>query len=104
MRRKFSELEDAMDPKQLARAKAEAKEMMAAMVLTELRKHSDLTQEELAEKLGIKQPTLSRLEGQSDMQISTLCRFIEAIGGNLELIAHLPNGDVRIKQFEPEAV
>jgi len=28
------------------------------------------------------------------MQISTLCRFIEALGGNLELIAHLPNGDV----------
>jgi len=104
MRRKFKELQDAMSPKRQARIEARTNEMMAEMLLAELRKLSGLTQEELAGTLGIKQPTLSRLEGQTDMQISTLRRLIEALGGNLELIAHLPGGDVRIKQFVPEVV
>jgi hypothetical protein len=47
----------------------------------------------------VKQPTLSRLESQDDMQISTLNRLIEALGGKLEIIAHLPGGDIRISQF-----
>ena len=45
-----------------------------------------MTQDELAASLGVKQPTLSRLEGQDDMQISTLRRVIEALGGELEII------------------
>jgi len=55
---------------------------------------------ELAASLGIKQPTLSRIESQGDMQISTLRRVIEALGGKLEIIAHLPTGDVRLSQFQ----
>ena len=104
MKKKFSELEAGMDPKRLARAKAKSKAMMAEMLLSEIRKQTGLTQEALAESLGIKQPTLSKLESQSDMQISTLRRLIEALGGDLELIAHLPGGDVRIRQFTSEAV
>ena len=72
---------------------------MAELLLGEIRKQTGTTQEELAASLGIKQPTLSKLESQNDMQISTLRRLIEALGGNLELIAHLPGGDVRISQF-----
>jgi transcriptional regulator with XRE-family HTH domain len=104
MKKKFSELEAGMDPKRLARAKARSKEMMAEMLLSEIRKQTGLTQEALAESLGIKQPTLSKLESQTDMQISTLRRLIEALGGDLELIAHLPGCDVRIRQFASEAV
>ena len=69
---------------------------MAEMLLAEIRKSVGLTQEDLAVQLGIKQPTLSKLESQDDMQISTLRRLIEALGGKLELIAHLPRGDIRI--------
>ncbi len=104
MKKKFSELEAGMDPKRLARAKARSKAMMAEMLLSEIRKQTGLTQEALAESLGIKQPTLSKLESQTDMQISTLRRLIEALGGDLELIAHLPGCDVRIRQFTSEAV
>jgi len=71
--------------------------------IVELLYFTGLTQEELAASLGIKQPTLSKLESQADMQISTLQRLIEALGGKLELIAHLPGGDVRISQFMPKA-
>src|ERR1041384_8624440 len=99
MARNFKELEQRMPPESLARAKTRAKEMMAEMLLAEIRKNVGLTQEDLATQLGIKQPTLSKLESQDDMQISTLQRLIRALGGELELIAHLPGGDIRIRQF-----
>lgn len=103
MARNFRGLEAKMPPEARARAKAQAKGMMADMLLSEIRKAVGLTQEELAESLGIKQPTLSRLESQSDMQISTLRRLIHALGGELEIIARLPGGVIRLSQFEDAA-
>jgi DNA-binding XRE family transcriptional regulator len=103
MARNFKELEQRMRPESLARAKVRAKEMMAEMLLAEIRKSVGLTQDDLAAQLGIKQPTLSKLESQDDMQISTLQRLIRALGGELELIAHLPGGDIRIRQFTDAA-
>jgi DNA-binding XRE family transcriptional regulator len=99
MAHKYEELEKQMDPQRLARAKAKAKEIMADMLLAEIRKQAGFTQEDLAKAMGVKQPSLSKLESQEDMQISTLARLIEALGGTLELIAHMPRGDIRIGQF-----
>ena len=73
--RNFKELEASMQPESLARAKTRAKEMMAEMLLSEIRREVGLTQEELAASLGIKQPSLSRLESQDDTQNRTLRRF-----------------------------
>jgi transcriptional regulator with XRE-family HTH domain len=103
MARKFQELEAKMPPESLARAKARAKEAMAEMLLSEIRKAVGLTQEQLAASLGIKQPTLSHLESQDDMQVSTLRRLIQALGGELEIIVHLPSGDIRLSQFRDVA-
>ena len=103
MARNFKELEAKMHPDALARAKVRAKEMMAEMLLSEIRQAVGLTQEELAASLGIKQPSLSRLESQDDMQISTLRRLVQALGGKLEIIAHLPGGAIRISQFNDAA-
>jgi len=69
------------------------------MALDELRTARELTQERLAETLGIKQATVSKIERQSDMYVSTLAKFIEAMGGTLEIRARFPEGSVRIKQF-----
>jgi DNA-binding XRE family transcriptional regulator len=99
----FEKLESKMRPESLARAKSRAKEMMAEMLLSELRHAAGLTQEELAAALGIKQPSLSQLESQEDMQISSLRRLIRALGGELELIAHMPGGAIRIRQFNDAA-
>jgi transcriptional regulator with XRE-family HTH domain len=99
MARNFRELEAKMSPESLARAEAKTKEMMTEMLLAEIRKTVGLTQEDVARALGVKQPSLSKLESQDDMQISTLQRLIRALGGELELIAHLPGGDIRITQF-----
>jgi transcriptional regulator with XRE-family HTH domain len=103
MARNFKELEANMRPESLARAKARAKEMMAEMLLAEIRRAVGLTQEQVAAALGIKQPSLSRLESQDDMQISTLRRLVAALGGELEIIAHLPGGAIRITQFQDAA-
>jgi transcriptional regulator with XRE-family HTH domain len=103
MAKKFRELEATMSPAALARAKSRAREMMAEMLLSEIRQTVGLTQESLAQALQIKQPTLSRLESQEDMQISTLRRVVRALGGELELIVHLPQGDIRLTQFDDAA-
>ena len=103
MAKNFRELQAKMGSERVAQAKARAKEMMAEMLLVEIRRLTGRTQEEVATMLGIKQPTLSRMESQDDMQISTLRRLIEALGGKLEIIAHLPKGDIRISQFTDAA-
>ena len=100
MKKKFSELKARMTPDARARAEARTKDMIAEMLLTEIRQLMGLTQEEVAKKLGIKQPTLSKLESQDDMYVSTLRHLVEALGGKLELVVHLPAGDIRIQQFE----
>ncbi len=99
MAKNFRELEAKMKPEHRAWAKARAKEMIAEMVLSEIRHAVGMTQEEVAAVLDVKQSTLSRMESQEDMQISTLNRLIKALGGQLEIIAHLPKGDIRISQF-----
>jgi DNA-binding XRE family transcriptional regulator len=101
--RNFSELRNKMSPERRARSDARVKEMMAEMLLAELRKHSGLTQQEVAETLGISQPGLSKMESQSDMQIGTLDRIVEALGGKLEIIAHMPGGDVVLTQFNKQS-
>ena len=100
MTHKFKKLKNEMTPENLKKAKAISQEMMAEMLLVEIRKETGFTQKNLAKAIGIKQPTLSKLESQDDMQISTLQRLIQALGGQLELIAHMPNGDIKINQFK----
>lgn len=57
-------------------------------------------QENLASKLHISQGAVSKIERQSDMYISTLRRCLSAMGGELQIIARLPDRDIRITQFE----
>ena len=103
MARNFKELEGKMQPQTRVRAKARAQEIIAEMLLSQIRQAAGMTQEELAASLGIKQPTLSRIESQDDIQVSTLQRLVRALGGELEIIAHLPGRDVRIRQFRESA-
>ncbi|MDP2829740.1 MAG: XRE family transcriptional regulator [Sulfuricellaceae bacterium] len=59
--------------------------------LKDLRQAVAQTQQDLAAALGVGQDTISRLEKRSDMLLSTLRRYIEAMGGKLELVAQFPN-------------
>jgi DNA-binding XRE family transcriptional regulator len=83
------------------RARRRTKELLDEMLVGELRKLAGKTQVQLARELGIKQPSLSKLEKQSDMQISTLQRIVQALGGELEVVARFPQGAVTLGQFSP---
>lgn len=84
-----------------ARAARRARELVAEMLLREVRQLAGKSQRQVAEALGIKQPSLSKLEKQSDMQISTLRKIVHALGGELEVLAKFPKGTVKIGQFDP---
>jgi DNA-binding XRE family transcriptional regulator len=97
--RKFSTLREKMTPAQRERSKARVDELQREMLLSELRKFAGPTQQDLADQLGVSQPCLSKMENQTDMQIGTLGRIVESLGGRLELIAHMPGGDIVLTQF-----
>jgi predicted XRE-type DNA-binding protein len=64
---------------------------MEYLTLQELRKAAGLTQAEISRSLKIPQSNVSRLERESDMLLSTLRNYIDAIGGNLTISVELPN-------------
>ena len=99
MTRKFSELRAKMSPERRARNEAAVKAALAEMPLNELRNARGLSQKMLAEALHIQQPAIARLEKRTDMHISTLRSHIRAMGGELEVIARFPDGDVSITNF-----
>lgn len=66
--------------------------------LADLRRALRISQEELARTLGKSQSAVAQMEARTDMKVSTLREVVEAMGGELELIAHFPGGDVRIAQ------
>lgn len=78
---------------------AETARLRDEMTLSELRRARELTQQALAEALGGSQPSISQLEQQTDMYISTLRKYLEAMGGELDIIARFPDGEVHITQF-----
>jgi len=73
--------------------KARAEELIAEeMTMRDLRKARKITQEQMAKTLGVKQEQVSRIEKRTDLHISTLRRSIEAMGGELTLVAKFPDG------------
>jgi DNA-binding XRE family transcriptional regulator len=79
-----------------------ARELIAEeLTLQDIRKARKLTQEQMAKTLNIGQDSISRLEKRSDMMLSTMRSYVEAMGGSLELVARFPKrGAVIIKSIE----
>ena len=78
---------------------AKAQAMLAEMPLNELRQARGLSQKMLAEVLHVQQPSIAKIEKRTDMYISTLRSHIEAMGGELEVVARFPDGAVKISNF-----
>ena len=75
-----------------AKVEARANELLAEeMSLKDLRKARELTQEHMAELLGIGQEGISRLEKRSDLLISTLRNYVARMGGRIELVVRFPD-------------
>jgi predicted XRE-type DNA-binding protein len=96
MARNFRELEAKMSPESRERANKRATEILAQMPLNQLRNARQLTQTRLAELLEMDQGNISKLEQRTDMYLSTLRSYVEAMGGELEIRAVFPDGEVKI--------
>lgn len=89
----FAEL---MTPEQIARSDAKAEALKIGMLINRLRTGSGLTQTELADKLGVTQQAVSKMEWGEEIQLSTLQKVIAALGG--EVILHMPQGDIHLNE------
>lgn len=81
----------ALGPARRAGVEAEADRLHTEyLTLQELRKAKDLTQVQLAQTLGIQQATVAKYERQSDLLLSTLSSYVQAMGGSLKLMVEFP--------------
>ncbi len=93
------ELRKGVSAERRAKTHARALATLAEMPLQELRQARNLSQQNIAELLELTQPEVSKMERRADVYVSTLRRYIEAMGGELEIRANFPDGSVNIDQF-----
>lgn len=91
MGRTLDEMIDSLPKRRRERIDARYRELKEEVEsLSELRKAVGKAQAEIAATLKIKQPSVSKIEKQTDMYLSTLRSYVEAIGGKLDLVVRLP--------------
>ena len=98
--RKFQELLDEMPAARRKKIAKRVEQALSAMPLPEVRRARRLTQAELAKTLGVNQGEVSKIEHRTDVYLSTLAGYVEALGGRLEIRAVFRDREMRISQFE----
>ena len=98
--RNFQQLVEALPHARQQRIEKRFQQSVAAMPLDELRRAREMTQLQLGEVLGVHQSEVSKIEHRTDICVSTLVEYVEALGGHLELRAIFPDREVLISQFE----
>jgi len=98
MAKKWSELKATLPPEMIEGARRKTEAMLAVIELNELRKARRLTQEQLAERLGIRQSNVSKLERRADFLVSTLRDVVEAMGGELHVTARFSDAEYVLTQ------
>ena len=98
MGRSIDDVIAALPDERQAKIRTRTAEILAEVDgLRELRRLAEKTQAQLAQTLGVKQPSIVKMENQADLYLSTLRRFVEAAGGSLEVRVKLPGtGEVRL--------
>lgn len=94
--RKWADLRAPVDPARRARIDEEKRIMGAVQALTELRTQRGVSQEGLARAWETSQPNVSKIERQDDLLVSTVRRYVESLGGRLELRAVFPDQTVQL--------
>ncbi len=98
-RHSFAELRGRMAPEAQAQAGVEARRLGEEMDLAQVRRALKLSQDEIAQTLQIGQASVAKIEKRADMYVSTLRRFVEAMGGELDIVARFPDHSVKIRSF-----
>lgn len=94
--RPFHDLTKRLPAARKARIAGKTAALDTALTLHELRKARAVSQEELARKLAVGQPAVAKIERRSDMYVSNLRRYVEALGGTLEISARFPDGEITV--------
>ncbi|GAK46642.1 transcriptional regulator [Tepidicaulis marinus] len=89
MGRTLEQIMESLPEERRKKIEAGAQELLA---LHELREAAELTQVDLAKLVGLSQSAVSQLEKKGDARVSTLSKYVQAIGGQLELVVKMPNG------------
>ena len=100
MAKSFSTLRANMTTERRTRNEQRMQELVEGIALQELRQALNLTQEQVAQIMQMNQAAVSKMEHQSDMYISTLQKFVSAMGGHLKLVASFPEREVVLNQFK----
>ncbi len=90
------------DPARRAQVEEEKRIMDAILILHELREKMGVSQEELARALAASQANVSRTEHKGDLYVSTIGKYVEALGGTLELHAVFPDQTIRLDFAAPD--
>lgn len=70
-----------------------AEKLKQAYAISQLRQNANLSQQQLAEKMGVSQANISKIENGKDVYLSTLKRYITTLGGEIHINATMPNGE-----------
>lgn len=97
--KKFKDLVANMPPDSQDRIATGSAELNRKIRLDRLREARQITQQQLAQKLGVTQANVSRLESRDDMHLSTLRDFVQAMGGQLEIYATFPDGRFTLQEL-----
>ena len=100
-RKSFAELRARMSPEAREEARRKSAHLEVEMSLAELRRDLTLSQEEVAERIGSSQSSVAKIEGRADHRLSTLAAYVQATGGELEIVARYPDRTITIKGAAP---
>ena len=98
-RNSFDTLRAGMTPAQKKTLALKTEALRADMTLAELRQARRLTQQTLSGTLQVGQAAVAKMEKRTDMYVGNLRRFVEAMGGELDVVARFPEGSVKITNF-----
>lgn len=96
--RNFNELLAKMSPERRVRVKAEADDLHREYVLSQIRQQVGFTQADVAERLGVSQPTYAEFERGNNMRIGTLRKIVTALGGELTLQVSISGREYNLMQ------
>ncbi len=99
MTRSFREYYNGLPETDKSEIEKRVQRQLEAMPLAALRRARNTTQKKLAEELHITQASISKMENQTDMYISTARRYVEALGGKLRIVASFPTGEIALRNF-----
>ena len=99
--RNFNELLAKMSPERRERVTAEADRLHRGYVLAQIRQKVGFTQAQVANRLGVSQPTYAECEHASNMRIGTLQKIVAALGGELSFRVAIDGHDYSLRMPAP---